>query len=182
MLPWGHLGVAYLAYTLVVRTLTGEPPRAWPAVALAVGSQLPDLIDKPLAWELGVLPAGRSLGHSLLFIGLVALAVRALIDAASVTTWAAFVFGQLAHTLTDAAPLVLDGSFAELGYLLWPVTPLAPVPGELQRDILTHILTTDVSPMRYVGLVAFLLAAMVWWRDGTPGIPQRSWRHDRAPE
>lgn len=182
MLPWGHLGVAYLTYSLVVRRVTGRPPRGWPAVALAVGSQLPDLIDKPLAWELGVLPAGRSLGHSLVFIALVALALHAVVGPRHVATWAAFVFGQVAHTLTDAAPLVVAGRYEELGYLLWPVTPLAPVPGELQRDIITHILTAEASPMRYLGVVVFLVAGVVWWLDGAPGWPEWLRRRGWAAE
>ena len=36
-------------------------------LALAIGTQLPDLIDKPLTYQFAVLPSGRSLGHSLFF-------------------------------------------------------------------------------------------------------------------
>ncbi|PSQ17916.1 hypothetical protein BRC99_00275 [Halobacteriales archaeon QS_7_69_60] len=67
MLPWGHLAVGYLAYSLAVRGRTGGPPAGLATAALAVGTQFPDLIDKPLVAWVSLLPSGRSLGHSLLF-------------------------------------------------------------------------------------------------------------------
>ena len=63
MWPWDHLAFGYVWYTLASRGWDGRPPSNAAAIALAVGTQFPDLVDKPLAWWLDVLPAGRSLGH-----------------------------------------------------------------------------------------------------------------------
>ena len=60
MLPWGHLAVGYLAYSLAVRVRSGGPPAGLAVAALAVGTQFPDLIDKPLVSWVSVLPSGRS--------------------------------------------------------------------------------------------------------------------------
>jgi len=72
MWPWGHAAVGYLAYSLGYRAsdrrLTGAA-----VIALGVGTQFPDLIDKPLGWTFGVLPGGRTLAHSLLTVAVVAV-------------------------------------------------------------------------------------------------------------
>lgn len=65
MWPWEHLAVGYIGYSLSVRLAGRGVPRPRPVVALAVGTQFPDLVDKPLSWTLGVLPSGHSLAHSL---------------------------------------------------------------------------------------------------------------------
>lgn len=57
MWPWGHVGAGYLVYTLL-RRHTGERPAGAAVLALAVGTQFPDLVDKPLGWTVGLLPGG----------------------------------------------------------------------------------------------------------------------------
>ena len=73
MWPWEHAAVAYLCWAALDRRAARSEGAA--VVAVLVGSQFPDLIDKPLSWVFQVLPTGQSLAHSLLFalplIGLV---------------------------------------------------------------------------------------------------------------
>lgn len=64
MLPWGHLAVGYLVFTYLTDYHYYKPQTLEALIVLAIGTQLPDLIDKPFAWYLGVLPNGRSLSHS----------------------------------------------------------------------------------------------------------------------
>jgi len=98
MWPWEHLAVAYLLYSARSRWLWGRPPTTRGTLVVAFASQLPDLVDKPLAWLLFVLPGGRTLGHSL-FVGL------PLVGVAFVVGWVldsyrgsiAFAVGLLSH-------------------------------------------------------------------------------------
>jgi len=66
MWPWGHLAVGYVAFSVFVRFRLGRQPSGHAALALAVATQLPDLIDKPLAWQFGLLSSGISVAHSIL--------------------------------------------------------------------------------------------------------------------
>lgn len=75
MFPLGHAAVAYLG-SVAVAAATRRPLPVHRALApLAVGSQFPDLLDKPLAYY-GVLVSGRSLGHSIFTAALVLVGVR----------------------------------------------------------------------------------------------------------
>ena len=124
MWPWGHLAEAYLCY-LLSRRYDGRRPRALPVLALAVGSQFPDLIDKPLAWSLGVLPGGRTLTHSVFFALLVLPSVYAVtrgFDRPDVG--AAFAFGYVSHLLADIPPnAILTAHAGQLTFLVWPLLP-----------------------------------------------------------
>jgi len=111
MWPWGHLAVAYLLYTVITHRRFGRPPRAVPAIALAFGSQTPDLIDKPLAWNFGILPDGRTLAHSLFVVALlvpVVLLVADRLEGRAIGV--AFLIGYCSHLLADVPPRVLSGS------------------------------------------------------------------------
>lgn len=178
MWPWGHLAVAYLAYRLFRSLAAGvvRPSLTPGAVfAVAVGSQFPDLIDKPLAWTFGVLPAGRSLGHSLLTLAVVAGVVWWLTaDSRWRTPAVAFLFGWLAHSLSDLGPDTVAGLLAgDLGqlawatYLAWPLLP--PPPYETDYSILAHF--ADLSLTGYVTAQFALLGLAVglWVADGRPG-------------
>lgn len=65
MYPAGHMGSAYLA----ARAAGGDPRAA------LLAALVPDLIDKSLAWVLGLVPYGRNIGHSLVGAALLTLAV-----------------------------------------------------------------------------------------------------------
>ncbi|WEL26791.1 MULTISPECIES: hypothetical protein [Haloferax] len=65
----GHLAFGYLLVVALARVRDWEfrYPHGLTLALLVVGMQLPDLIDKPLAYA-GVLPNGRSLARSLLIV------------------------------------------------------------------------------------------------------------------
>lgn len=168
MLPWGHAAVGYLAYRGLRAARKRGAPTPAAALAVAVGSQAPDLVDKPLSWTLGVLPAGRSLGHSLLVVALVlALAsrVRAVRDRPAAAT--GFAVGTVSHVLADAAGPALAGTPGVASFLFWPVLPLRVDDGgySLVGAFRSLEPTVDV----FVGLGLTVLAGGVWLRDGAPG-------------
>ncbi|MFB6080422.1 MAG: metal-dependent hydrolase [Haloferacaceae archaeon] len=180
MLPWGHVAVGYLAYRSL-RTVRGRGvPSPAAAVAVVVGTQAPDLIDKPLAWNLGLLPAGRSLGHSLLVMAVVfALASRLRVVRDRPVAAGAFALGAVSHAFADAAGPLVEGTPAAASFLLWPVVPLHV--HDSGYSILAVFLSLDPTPHVLVGLVLSAVAAVVWVRDGTPGtgLVVRALRSDR---
>ncbi|MFP8953800.1 metal-dependent hydrolase [Natrialbaceae archaeon A-arb3/5] len=169
MWPWGHLAVAYLLYTAYTHRRFERPPLALPAIALAVGSQFPDLIDKPLAWTFGVLPGGRTLGHSLLFAAVlvpIVYTVAARFESRDVGL--AFIIGHLSHLLADVPPSALTGDLSGTEFLLWPLVEQPPedsVGGIL--DAIVHYYAMGPYELFQFGL--FVVAALVWYRDGMPG-------------
>ncbi|RQG98009.1 metal-dependent hydrolase [Natrarchaeobius chitinivorans] len=169
MWPWGHLAVAYLLYTVYTHRRFDRPPRALPALALAVGSQFPDLIDKPLAWTFDVLPGGRTLGHSLLFAAVLIPAVYVLtVRLEAREAGVAFVLGHLSHLLADVPPSALTGDLSGTEFLLWPLVeqpPEEPVGGILEAIL--HYYAMGPYELFQFGL--FGVAAYVWYRDGAPG-------------
>lgn len=164
MWPWGHAAVGYLAYAGWCRLAGDRQPTAVPAMAVVFGAVLPDLIDKPLAWWLNVLPTGRALGHSLLFVLPVVGMLWLVLDRRHSGVVAALGGGWLTH-------LVADGVGAEpayLGYLLWPVTTTPPYPTE--QSFAAHFTSVVLNPFFILQLVLALVALLVWHRDGRPGI------------
>ncbi|AQL44933.1 hypothetical protein BV210_19105 (plasmid) [Halorientalis sp. IM1011] len=179
MWPWEHAAVGYVGYSLALRAVGRRPPSDAGAVALLVGTQVPDLIDKPLAWWLGVLPAGRSLGHSLPFavpvVVSVLIATRALDRDA---LGAAFAVGYLSHLPGDVIYPVLLGDGPALSFLLYPFVEIPPdaTPGALAKvsDLLAgfgSFLATPHGTLYLIGEVGLLvLAVAVWIWDGWPGL------------
>jgi hypothetical protein len=167
--PWGHLAVAYLLYTAYARRWGDGRPHDIPALALAVGSQVPDLIDKPLGWSLGVLPGGRTLGHSVFFAAVVlgtAYVVASRLHHAG--TAIAFAIGYVAHLVTDLPPSVLTGNLGEASFLFWPVLEqpeYADVGG-----LLEGFLRYSMAPYEWAQLGLFAVAVVVWYRDRRPGV------------
>ncbi|WP_247730591.1 metal-dependent hydrolase [Halovivax limisalsi] len=168
MWPLGHLAVAYILYAVGRRYRRLGPPTVETIVALAIGSQFPDLVDKPLAWRLEVLPTGRTLAHSLLL--LVPLAVAVFLVARRVDRPAvgvAFAVGSLSHTLVDVVPSLWGDGTAN--QLLWPVLSVEPYEGG--PPTIVGLLLDSLGQPYF--LVEFLLGAIalgVWLRDGRPGL------------
>lgn len=169
MLPWGHFAVGYLSYSLGIRARYEHPLGGPAAIILVLATQLPDLIDKPLTTWFGVLPSGRSLGHSLLFVLVAGTAVWVLARRAD---WdgvgSAFGVGLLSHIVTDAIGPIRGGRWAELGHLLWPLTPAFEYGADENRIFSEYLLVELVSAPHHE-LVLFGLAVILWVYDGTPG-------------
>jgi hypothetical protein len=167
MWPPGHLAVAYLLVSWQTR-VRGEKLETAQVLALAVGSQLPDLLDKPLAWVFA-LPSGRTLGHSLLFlvsfVVVSALLTRRL-DRPALGTAASV--GALSHLVADAVPALWDPD-TTLTFLLWPLVSTTPY--EEPFPGLWELAVASASDLYLLFEVALVAAALVSWRrDGYPGL------------
>ncbi|WP_232688805.1 metal-dependent hydrolase [Halobacterium zhouii] len=196
MWPWEHLAVGYILYSGYSRVRYGDSPDGTAAVVAVVASQLPDLIDKPLAWGLSVLPGGRTLGHSLVFAVPVLLVFWALARRADRPDLAsAASIPYLAHLVGDVVyPALLPGESATLGFLLWPFTGGSGSSGVGFLDHLTELLAnfgtyaTSAAGVAYLVFDVVLVGGFVflWLLDGLPGVAwlfpghapgrNRSWR------
>lgn len=169
MWPWGHAAVGYLLYAVFRRGVQPSGQHGLMVVALALGTQFPDLIDKPLAWSVPVLPTGRSLAHSLLTAGLVLGVGWWLLRR---TAWRRYLlpfgFGWVVHSLSDAADVLLGGDLAYANYLLWPA--LTTPPYDTEKSFAAHLTQVDPTPYFLVQLGLTVLAVLVWRRDGYPGL------------
>ena len=129
MFPLEHLLVAaapVVGYVLVVDRRVPTPRLL---AVVFVGSQFPDLVDKPLAHTVGLLPTGRVFMHSLPF----ALPLSALVLAYAQQTGrrrlgGAFVFAYFSHLLADHYQTLLAQPPRIPSNLLWPLVPAARKP------------------------------------------------------
>lgn len=170
MLPWGHLAVGYILYSVGVRLVADRKPEGIPVIFLAIGTQFPDLIDKPLADIFNILPSGRSLGHSLVFT-LVLLSVVYLLARRydRFPEAVAFSFGHISHIVTDALPPAIAGEWAKLGFLGWPITPAYQYSADVEGRVLTEYLFIQLTTSPHHELVLFVFAIGLWFYDGMPG-------------
>ncbi|NGM68519.1 metal-dependent hydrolase [Natronolimnobius sp. AArcel1] len=176
MLPPGHFGVAYLLYSLYAHGRFRRAPGAEPALAVLIGSQFADLIDKPL-WWLGVFPTGRDLAHSLFFAAALIVVVYAIgIARGRTETATAFVIAHLSHLAADIPPRALLGYPFGTEFLFWPVLPHFTFtfserwfePPALVETVVTPL--TDSTTFLALEGVLFVLALMLWYLDGCPGL------------
>jgi len=183
MWPWGHLALAYLVYSLYSRVRRGHRPTPATALVVAIASQAPDLVDKPLAWTLSLLPSGRSLGHSLLTVlPVVALAYTVAVARSNdeEPLVVALGVGALVHLFGDALYPLFDLEFRHAGFLLWPAVP--SLEHEIEQSFIAHFALLDLSPEFYFELLLVAMALVVWRADGYPGLatlrswPARAWR------
>ncbi|WP_256687934.1 metal-dependent hydrolase [Halococcus qingdaonensis] len=179
MWPWGHLAVGYLVYTALSRWRFGRAPSAGAAVAVAVGTQFPDLVDKPLAWTFHVLPSGRSFAHSLLTAAIVCTLVYAYARRHGLTRPAlAFAVGYVTHPFADALSPLLAGEYAYVRYLGWPV--LDQPAYDTSMGFAIHLLDFELTPLVAFEFLLVALAVLAWLRDGRPGLGAlRGWYRSR---
>jgi membrane-bound metal-dependent hydrolase YbcI (DUF457 family) len=175
MWPWGHLAVGYLLYSGLCRWRFDRFPGSVATLAVAFGTQLPDLVDKPLAWTVSVLASGRSLTHSLLTaLVICALVARYARRRGHPTIGVAFAVGYLSHPFADGVLSLVSGEFRYLRYLVWPVLDLPPY--ETERSFLAHFLGIEATPFFTLQIVLVGFALVVWNRDGRPGLAAlRGW-------
>lgn len=163
MWPWAHAAVGYLLYTAYAHRRQ-LPLRGLPILATAFGTQAPDLLDKPLAWTVAILPAGRSLGHSLLFAVPVAVlcwsVVAGRFGRPAVALGAAV--GYVSHLVADGLGAVLAGRWGDLSYLAWPLLPLPEY--ELDPSFAAHFLAFEFDGLTLFGFALTGVAAAVWLR------------------
>lgn len=167
MWPWGHLALGYLLYSLGHRATGRGVPLEWPVVWLAIGTQFPDLVDKPLAWYLQVLPSGRTLAHSGLTATLVIAALWVGLSGRRRLV-VAFAAGYVSHLLGDAIRPLLVGDVDALAFLLWPILP--PVKTDSGMSIYGHLATVDLTSVAGAEIGMLVLVMGLWVIDGAPGI------------
>lgn len=167
MWPWGHAAVAYLLYSATSHARRDRTPDPVPAVAVGVGSQIPDLVDKPLAWWFSVLPTGRTFAHSLLVAVPIVLVLWWAFDGSRDVVVALGV-GWVSHTLVDVVPSLATGDWASARFPFWPVLSVPAY--EAEQTLTAHLLGLDPNVQFVVELGVVLLALAVWRRDGYPGL------------
>ncbi|WP_318568769.1 metal-dependent hydrolase [Salinigranum marinum] len=164
MLPWAHAAFGYLLFT----GKSGVRPAGVPVLALAFGTQFPDLVDKPLAWTFGVLPSGRSLGHSVFALVVICGLLYVVVSESRRRELLAFAIGYASHLLGDGIAPAAEGEFAQFGFLFWPLTS-APLSDEGMAFI-DFFTTLEFSGWFVFGVGLTLLGLFVWARDGYPGV------------
>lgn len=169
MWPWEHAAAGYLLYTVYLRAKGNGTPEDTAAIALGLGTQFPDLIDKTLTWYLPILPSGRSLAHSLftaVFVSALVIAYTRRHDRTPVGV--AFAVGYLSHLFGDGLHPFLAGNWTFLSFLAWPLLPAPEYPGE--HGILAHLLRFQFSSHRLALSVMTLFALVLWRQHGYPGL------------
>lgn len=175
MWPWEHVAVGYIAYSLLSRTPAARRPGRAELLAVFLGALGPDLIDKPLAWGLGVLPGGYSLGHSVFFaVPLAVVAVVVTVLAGRGSTGVAFGVSYLLHLPSDVYYFVVFGDPPAYGILFWPLVPAAggPTQGDLLSEALRYfvafladITTPEALPFLVGEALLLGTAGALLWRD-----------------
>jgi len=187
VLPLGHLAFAYLWYAVYAAAGTHRLPARLALVPLAIGSQFPDLIDKPLAY-IGLLTSGRSLAHSLFTFAICSLAVwwvatrlrgrwtsKSLPDRLRVVTPAAFAIGYLSHLGGDTYRFLLTGDLWSVRFLVYPVFPVSRSPAtdiapwtrmfRIYQEMGTHPQLNVI----FLAIVVFVgLRLRAYWNGRTP--------------
>jgi hypothetical protein len=166
MWPWGHLAAGYLVYRVIGR---GRAQETAPLIALAVGTQLPDLIDKPFAWTIPILPNGRSLGHSLVLALPLLVGLILVLDGRRRRAVAALATGYLTHLGTDALYPALAGEWYYVGFLGWPLVPPIEYP-TASSGIIEHFLAFELTVRSGFEILLFVVAVALWIYDGVPGL------------
>lgn len=170
MWPWEHAALAYVLYSALTRRQADAPPGDVATLLVVFASQLPDLIDKPLAWNLGVIPSGRMLAHAPVVALPLCVAVYWYFVRRSRAEWGiAFGVGYLSHVASDAVGSALAGEYAYTRFLLWP---LLSVPADSQEGVLVELSEFGLvlSPSLVLSGLVGLAVAGLWIRDGTPGL------------
>lgn len=180
MWPWEHVLFAYVCYSLAVHYRSGRPPGDRAAVALAGGALFPDVIDKPLAWQFGVLETGWGPAHSVFVavpLSLSAIAVARRHGAGSVG--AAFAVGHLLHLPGDGLSASLGRGRPYLAPVLWPVgdpvvkAPPASLLGGLHGHLVEYaaqLCALDLTAMLAIQLGSVVAGGLLWLVDGRPGV------------
>lgn len=168
MWPWAHAALGYLLYTGILALRDDGQPRGVPVLALGIGTQVPDLVDKPLAWYLHVLPYGRTLAHSLFVAVPLLLVVGWYADRKGKhEVGVAFAVGYLSHLLGDAFAPLVTGEWTYLGFLVWPLQP--PPERELE-GVVAHLMSIEGTATFLFGLLLTAIALLQWNEHGRPGL------------
>jgi len=181
MWPWEHVLFAYVFYSIYIHARRRERPPDASVVALAFGAVLPDLVDKPLAWQFGVFEGGYALAHSV-FVAVPIVAVVYLFAERRGygPVGAAYGVGHLLHIAGDVLPVSLAKGRLELRPMLWPTggppegisrEPTSFLDGvsTLLTEYLAELATLDLTPVIALQIGSLILGLILWTCDGFPG-------------
>lgn len=126
--PLSHFYAAFIPVVAYWLLRYRRFPRGTTILVVFLATQFPDLVDKPLAWGLGVLPSGRMIAHSLVVA--VPISVSVAVYAHRIGRqregWV-FVFGYLAHLIGDFYPILYLGTdYYFFPNLFWPLLAANP--------------------------------------------------------
>lgn len=159
MYPVAHAIVALLPTVGYVLLRDGRLPSLRFVGVVIVGSQFPDLIDKPLAHQFGLIPSGRVFMHSLP----IALPVLVVVGLYGWLTerprlgWA-FVVAYLSHLLADNYRAFVGSTPQLPSDLLWPFA--API----ARPIEPHWAGPDDITIRLWTILSVVVLTLVGYR------------------
>lgn len=179
MWPWTHALFGYACYSLAVHTGFRRRPTDLPAVIAVFAAVLPDIVDKPLAWTLGITSSGYGPAHSLL-IGAPTAAVIGFLLWRTGRHEAGFGFliGFGSHLVGDLLFQLFDEGELVFAVVLWPV---AEAGSGSTRGLVYHslyFLHHYVWQIRSGQASTYLAATMaltvgvviLWFVDGAPGV------------
>lgn len=160
MWPWGHAVVGLLCLGALVYVRRGGFPSRAETVVVLFATQLPDLVDKPLAWWVEVLPAGRSLAHSVFTATLLVCIVVFLATRRDrPELGGAFAVGYFSHLPGDLTLVGLGGRFEHAAYLFWPLLE-SPDYGS-DPSVIAHFASIEPTPMFLVQTLAAFFVALL---------------------
>lgn len=129
MLPIEHFIVAIVPVSAYVLVRDRRLPHLRLVGIVFVGSQLPDLIDKPLAHQLGLIPTGRVLFHSLpIAIPVICVVGWYALRTNRTRAGGAFAFAYLSHIVADNYRALLPPDPTIPNDMVWPFRPAIPRP------------------------------------------------------
>ncbi|WP_336037319.1 metal-dependent hydrolase [Halobacterium yunchengense] len=157
MWPWGHLGLGYLLALPVLGQYDVDDEYVALAV-LALGTQLPDVVDKPLAWTFGVMPYGRAMMHSLVVFAaaavvLTVLSVRVRVRVPLLVGWASHIAGDVLYPLAE-------GAVGDVTFLAWPLLALPEPAGDY--GLLSYFRHLALTGETALEVSLFVLAGVVF--------------------
>lgn len=179
MWPWEHAAIGYVVFSVLVHLARSRPPTGSETVVVGFASVLPDLIDKPLAWEFGVFPSGYGIAHSIFFaIPLVVAACLLSLSYGRSNLGIGAGVGYLIHLPMDVLPVYVQQGRIPIERVLWPVrTSETSYPDGFSGTFVTYFgeylaefLSDD--PSGYVIAIAVMVVGgiLLWTYDGMPGV------------
>lgn len=170
MWPWEHAALAYVLYSALTRRRLDASPGDVATLWVLFASQLPDLVDKPLAWTLGVVHSGRMIAHApIVAVPLCVVVYWYFARNSQAEYGITFGLGYVSHIGSDAIQSALFGEYAYVRFLLWP---LLSVPEDSQEGVVVTLSEFSLTPSPSILFSVLVALAVVglWIRDGTPGL------------
>lgn len=179
MWPWEHAVFAYVCYSLVCRVIYRDIPGEYETGIVVVASILPDLIDKPLAWQFEVFQSGYAVAHSVFVASFLAVTGGLVArEYGQPQLGIAFGIGYLLHLVGDVVPLYISSGEWTIRHLLWPVadtdgrlhdTFFAGVRHNLEPYI-QSLLALEFTPSLAGRFILGTVALILWYADHRPGL------------